>query len=151
MVLIIGLILLGILLLVLEILILPGLIAGIIGTVFLLIAIAWMYADYGTTAGNYTLLATFILTLLAIWGAFKSKAWSRFSLKETLDGKMNDISALSVAEGDTGKAVSALRPSGTVQIGDSRMEGFTNGEILDAGTPIKVVRVVPGKVLVERL
>lgn len=151
MVLIIGLILLGILLLVLEILILPGLIAGIIGTLFLIIALSWMYADYGVEAGNYTLLATFILTFAAIWGAFKSRAWSRFSLKETLDGKMNDISGLEVKEGDTGKTLSALRPSGTIQVGESRLEGYTNGEILAPGTAIRVIRLQAGKVLVEAI
>jgi membrane-bound ClpP family serine protease len=151
MVLIVGLILIGILLLVLEILILPGLIAGIIGAVFLIIAIAWMYADYGSTAGNYTLLSTLLLTFLAIWGSFKSKAWSRFGHKETLEGKMNDIARHGIAEGEIGTTLSALRPSGTVLIRDAKVEGFTNGEILNAGTKVKVVRVLPGKILVEAI
>ncbi|HEX5002713.1 MAG TPA: hypothetical protein VFW78_09460 [Bacteroidia bacterium] len=149
MILIIGLILLGILLLVLEILILPGLIAGIIGTAFLIVALVWMYADYGQTAGNYTLFGTIVAAAAAIGYSFKSKAWSRYGLKNTLEGRMNDIDSLSIQAGEPGKALSALRPSGTVLIREFKVEGFTNGEIIPAGSAVRVVRVLPGKVLVE--
>ena len=150
MLLIIGLILLGILLLILEIMILPGMIAGIIGAVFLIVAIAWMYADYGTEAGHYTLFGTLVVTFGAIWYAFKSGAWTRFSLKGTIDGKVNEVSG-SIQEGAEGITRSALRPSGKIAVGDLQLEGYTNGEILPPNTPVRILKVEPGKVLVEKI
>jgi membrane-bound ClpP family serine protease len=114
MVLIIGLIVIGIILLVLEIIVLPGMIAGIVGGIFLLVAIFWMYSSEGTIAGHITLVATFIATFLAIYGSLKSRAWKRYGLNETNDGRVNDVGALNISEGDEGRTLSALRPSGTI-------------------------------------
>jgi membrane-bound ClpP family serine protease len=78
------LIVVGIILLVLEILILPGLIAGIAGVVFMLIGILWTFSEYGRTVGIYTSIATVLLTGISLYISFKSKVWSRLSLKNDL-------------------------------------------------------------------
>lgn len=149
MILIIGLILLGIILLILEILVLPGLVAGIIGGLMILASVIWMYQDYGTTAGHITAVSSFLATVLAIWWSLKSKAWTRFGLKDQLEGKVNEVSILGINEGDEGRTISALRPSGTVLIGDKRIEGQTSGEFLDVGTKVVVTKVFPNKVIVK--
>lgn len=149
MVLIIGLIFIGIILLVLEILVLPGLVAGIIGGIFLLIGISWMYAAEGTTAGHITLAATFFTTSLAIYLSLKNKSWLRYGLKDTIDSHVNDVAILDIREGEEGRTLSALRPSGTIQIGNRRVEGNTSGEMIDAGTKVIVTRVLPNKVIVK--
>ena len=149
MVLIIGLLVIGILLLVLEILILPGLIAGIIGGVFLLLGIMWMYSAEGTQAGNITVAATFFATCLAIYLSLKNKSWLRYGLKSTIDSRVNDVGAMELVEGSEGRTLSALRPSGTIEIGDKRVEAQTNGEMIDAGTKVIVTKVLPNKVLVK--
>ena len=149
MVLIIGLIIIGIILLVLEIIVLPGMIAGIVGGIFLLIAIFWMYSSEGNVAGHITLAVTFIATFLAIYGSLKSRAWKRYGLNETNDGRVNDVGALNISEGDEGRTLSALRPSGTVLIGEKKVEAQTNGELIDVGTKVIVTKVFPNKVLVK--
>lgn len=149
MILIIGLLILGIILLVLEILVLPGLIAGIIGGAFLFAGIVWMYAAEGTRAGNITLVATFVGTSLAIYFSLKSKSWLRYGLKSTIDSKVNDIASLSIQEGAEGRTLSALRPSGTILIGDARVEANTSGEMIDAGSKVIVTRVLPNRVIVK--
>ncbi len=149
MILIIGLIVIGIILLVLEIIVLPGMIAGIIGGIFLLVAILWMYSSEGETAGHITLAITFVATLVAIYASLKSRAWRRYGLHEINDGKVNDVTALQIHEGDEGRTLSALRPSGTILIGDSKLEAQTNGEMIDVGTKVVVTKVFPNKVIVK--
>lgn len=149
MTLIIGLIFIGIVLLVLEILVLPGMIAGIIGGAFLLAGILWMYATEGTMAGHITLASTFIAAFLAIYLSLKNKAWMRYSLKDTIDGRVNDVGSLNFTEGQEGRTISALRPSGTIEIGDRRVEAQSGGEMIDVGTRVIVTRVLPNKLIVK--
>ena len=149
MVLIVGLILVGIILLVLEVLVLPGMVAGVMGCVFMIGGIIWMYSYEGATIGNITLLSVIVLTSVTMYMALKSRSWKRFGLKETIDGRVNDISAMTISEGDEGVTLSALRPSGTVLMGNQRVEAQTNGEMIDAGTKVVVVRVYPNKILVS--
>ena len=149
MIVIIGLLLLGIVLLVLEILVLPGMVAGIIGGAFLLAGIAWMYAAEGTNAGHITLVATFITTFLAVYFSLKSKSWLKFGLKSTIDSRVNDIGSLLIKEGAEGRTLSALRPSGTILIEGTRVEANTSGEMIDAGSKVIVTKVLPNKVIVK--
>lgn len=149
MVLIIGLILIGILLLVLEILILPGFIAGVIGGIFLLVSIVWMYKAHGDTAGHITAASTMVVTFLAIYGSLKSRAWKRYGLNDTIDGRVNDVGKLNINEGDEGRTISALRPSGTILLNDIKVEAQTNGELVDVGTKVIVTKVLPNKVIVK--
>lgn len=149
MVFLILLILIGIILLVLEILVLPGLIAGIIGTLLIILSVVWIYHDYGTVTGHITAASSLMLTGLAIYGSLKSKAWNRFGLKDQIDGRVNEVNTLGINEGDEGKTLSALRPSGTVLISNIRVEAQSSGEFIDAGTKIIVTRVLPNKVMVK--
>ncbi|MDA8017972.1 MAG: hypothetical protein MPN21_11045 [Thermoanaerobaculia bacterium] len=52
--------------------------------------------------------------------------------------------------GETGVTLSALRPSGKAHIGDQRLRVETEGDFLDEGTPVKVVRQVEGRIVVRR-
>lgn len=146
-----GIILFGIALLILEILILPGLIAGIFGVIFICAGVGWMYHEYGMVTGHYTLAATVILTFAGIYYSLKSKAWKRFSLEQSLQGKANDLNELGIKEGDEGISVSSLRPMGTVLIGNNKIEGQSNGEFINSGEKIRVVKLLNYKVLVQKI
>ena len=146
------LIILGILLLVLEILILPGLIAGIIGSLFLVAAISWTFKSYGTAAGVYTSVATIALLAASIYIGLKSKIWSRFSLKTNMkESKMNEIDTSIVKEGDEAITVSALRPMGSIMIGDLKVEAQSNGELIQGNTKVIILRVLQNKVIVKAI
>jgi membrane-bound ClpP family serine protease len=142
-------ILIGIILLVLEIIVLPGLIAGITGLILIVLPLGWIYVDYGSTIGNISFAITLVLTIAAVYFSFKSKAWNRFGLKSTIDSKVNDISEMNVRVGDHGVCISALRPSGTVEINGHRLEAASLGTIIDAGSYIVVVEVSSTKVTVK--
>lgn len=142
-------ILLGIVLLVLEIIVLPGLIAGITGLILILLPLGWIYVDYGSTVGNISFAITLVVTIAAVYFSFKSKAWNRFGLKSSIDSKVNDITELNVQAGDQGVCISALRPSGTVEINGQRIEAASVGNIIDPGTTVVVVEVYASKVMVK--
>ena len=149
MILLIGLIFIGILLLVLEILVLPGMIAGIVGGMLLLFAIFNMYSQFGTTAGHISLFVTVAIASGAIYASLKSKAWKRFGLKETIDGRVNEVSTLEISEGDEGRTISALRPSGTISINNKRVEAQSTGEMIEVGTKVVVIKVMSNKLIVK--
>ncbi len=142
-------ILAGVALLILEILIIPGMVAGIIGVGLILGGILWMYNAFGATAGNWTAAATVLFTVGAIVYSLKSRAWQRFGLKNTLPGKVVEVDKMDIREGDEGLAVSALRPAGTVYIRNQRVEAQTNGEMLPRNTKVIVQRVLSNKVIVK--
>lgn len=146
---IIAIILFGILLLVLEILVLPGLIAGIIGAIFLITGIVMMYKNFGNVYGNVTLVSTLALTIGSLIYALKSKAWLRYSLKDTVDGKVIDLQSSAITEGTIALATSALRPMGSVLINNIKYEAQTNGEYIEANTEVIVVKVLSNKLVVK--
>lgn len=145
---IIFLIITGILLLVLEILILPGLIAGIVGAILIIIGIFLSFQYHGAPVGYYTMAGAAILTFAAIFYSLKSKAWQRFSLKDSL-GKANEVDKLEIQEGDEGVTLSALRPMGSVQIRKLRVEAQSTGEFIQPNTPVLITKVLSNKVIVK--
>ena len=51
--------------------------------------------------------------------------------------------------GDEALAVSALRPMGTIMIGDIKVEAQSNGELIPENTKVVILRVLQNKVLVK--
>jgi membrane-bound ClpP family serine protease len=146
---IILLIALGLALLVLEILILPGLIAGIIGALFILAGVLLAYGEYGTTTGHLTAVSTVFLTIAVVLYFLRSRSWQRFGLNSTIEGKTNEVNKLPIAEGDTGITLSALRPMGTILVNNHRVEAQTRGEMIPENSTVKIISILPNKVLVE--
>ncbi len=142
------LLLFGLLLLVLEILVLPGLIAGILGAVFLVMGIGWTWQVYGADYALLTAVITVLIGALAIWSALKTGFWARFSLQDQLNGKMNEIDLEKISVGDRGAAVSSLRPMGTVRINGIKMEATSEGEMIPPNYPVQVVKIESNKVFV---
>jgi len=52
--------------------------------------------------------------------------------------------------GKEGKTISALRPAGFAFIGDRRVDVVTQGEMIETGASVHVVRIESNRVIVER-
>ena len=50
--------------------------------------------------------------------------------------------------GQTGNSITMLRPSGVAQFGERRLDVMSDGAFIEAGKPVKALRVDGGKVLV---
>lgn len=143
------LLLFGITLIVLEVLVLPGLVAGILGGVFMLMGIAWTWQIYGLNTAIIVGTSSVILLLVALFLSLRSGIWGRFSLKDKLEGKMNVIDPEKIKVGDKGAAISSLRPMGTVRINGDRYEALSEGVLIPPNYPVEVVRIEGYKIIVK--
>jgi membrane-bound serine protease (ClpP class) len=82
-------------------------------------------------------------------------AWRRMSLDSVLDepqvAPVAPTSELDVLKGRTGKTVSPMRPSGTVDFDGKRVDAMTEGMMLDAGVWVRCVDVKRGQVIVRQI
>ncbi len=130
----------------------PGGVLGTLGGIALLIAIGIAFG-HSLTAGIYAAVGVMILLGIVI------VLWIRFFPRTRIGRRMtvsNDLSASKAAEpslaaltGKAGRTTSVLRPSGFADIEGRRVDVITNGEMLDVGTPIRVLRVEGNRVIVE--
>lgn len=86
--------------------------------------------------------------------AFKALGASSWSLHKRLsreDGVASQSPDLAAWVGREGVAVTNLRPSGTVMIGDTRLDAVTDGDYVSSGTPVKVTLVSGNRMVVEKI
>lgn len=69
----------------------------------------------------------------------------------TLEATPAMSAARSVKSGDEGLTVSALRPYGTVQFGDARVEAMVEGGYLQSGTSVRIREISGSRIIVEGL
>ncbi len=144
------LILAGIVLVIIEILFIPGTtIVGLIGGAFLVFGIIMGYKTYGTQTGTFILIGTLILGGTVTVISFKSGVWNKFSLKGSIDSKVNEGIDLSNLKGMKGVTTSSLRPYGKAEIEGNLYEVKTLGNYLKTGTVIEVMRIENKIIYVE--
>lgn len=146
---IIPLIVFGLMLVLLEIFILPGLVAGIVGGLIVVFGIYQSYASYGAVAGTITLLSAIALFVILMVIFFKSGTWRKVALSDAIEGKMNTLEK-PIYPGDIGISISRLAPMGKAMFGNEYVEVSTHGEFIDENTKITVIRVEGNKVFVKK-
>lgn len=147
---IILLIVLGIVLLVLEILVVPGGLLGIIAFGMIGFGVYSIYSDYGTTAGHIGLVVSVTASISAVYFSLKSNAWKKITLTDAIDGKMNTIDETMVKVGDVGTAISDLRPMGTALFNDEKFEVSSEGEKIPVHSAIEILRIEGNKIIVQK-
>lgn len=146
------LILFGIALLIVEFLVLPGITVAFIGGILLMgLGIFMSYKSYGTTVGNYTVLATVILFGGGLYYSLRSKTWKNLSLNSEIDGKVNTIEEHKIKKGDKGIAITRLAPMGKVQVNDIVVEAKSTGIYISENTEVEVMKVNESNIIVKPL
>ncbi|MEE9463591.1 MAG: NfeD family protein [Bacteroidales bacterium] len=148
---IIIIIVLGILLFIVEFLLIPGVtIAGIGGAILMGVAVYMSYKTHGNTVGNYTLIATLILTIGMFVYALRAKTWNRLMLKKDLEGKVEvGLENETVKVGDRGESITRMAPIGKVLINGLVVEGKSQRGFLDQHTPVEVIKVLNTQVIIK--
>lgn len=147
---IIVLILLGLLLLLLEFAVVPGVtIAGIGGFLMLAGSVYMAFAQYGTGAGFATLLFVLIAAPALILYFLRSKAGKKMVLETNIDGKVETFETDDIHPGDTGITLGRLAPMGKIKVNGMSVEAQSTGSYIDQNKPVKILKVYPGKVIVE--
>ena len=135
-----------------EIFVLPGFgIAGILG--LLLLGAAFVLAMVGNvpTMADFTqavavVVASVVITIAVVFAWLRhlpsSNRFKGLLLKRELDQASGFISAPERNDlvGQIGVALTDLRPAGTITIGEERLDAVTEGEFLQQGQRVKVMR-----------
>lgn len=133
----------------------PGLILGAIGLMLLIasIAVGWMqFPEYGLFIAISEILGAGVVVGIAMYLFFTGKTGVQVALESTQDAAAGwrsfDIDPSLV--GSIGKAHTALRPAGTIFVGDQRLDAVSSGTYIDKGTRVKIVEIEGHRVVVER-
>lgn len=162
----------GALLLAIEILVLPGFgVVGALGALAVLIAAAmvastgnWTDFDLDNPFTERALLhvsaaalgAVAVVLLLARFlprdprSPFGGALVLGEPLARTAGYSSHDESPLATLLGRTGVAITALRPAGKATIDGQRLDVETEGDWLERGTAVEVLRIAEGRVVVRR-
>ncbi len=148
---IILLIIAAVILFLVELFVVPGIsIAGILAGVCALIANYYAFAHVGTGAGFLTLAVTAVASIGSLVWFMRSKTLDRLSLRQNITSKIDRSAEARIRPGDTGVTTTRLALIGYAEIGGNIVEVKSTGELLDEHTPVRVVRVVDGTILVEK-
>ncbi|MBQ6047438.1 MAG: hypothetical protein IJL38_07475 [Bacteroidales bacterium] len=140
-ILIIVMLLLGLVLLTLEIVALPGGVAGVLGFLLLAGGIVWSYQAFGNTFGTIALLVSIVAAVAFLVVLLKTKTWKRFSLKEESDSKVNQVDKTAISKGARGTTIARLAPTGKAVIEGETVEVHAINHFIDPDRPIEVVAV----------
>jgi membrane-bound ClpP family serine protease len=147
---VISLIFFGLALIVVEIIFVPGTtLVGVLGFVFLILGIGMSFKYYGSETGWVTVGCTAVASGVLMYYSFSSNVWGKFSLKSTNSSRVNEGELDQLQIGAEGKTVSALRPIGKAELNNKTFEVKTLGEYLDAGKPIRIIKIVSNQIIVE--
>src|SRR5688572_19490484 len=145
-----ALILAGLLLIIVEIVFIPGTtVVGLLGLIFTIVGIVFSYSHFGTEIGFYVLLGTTLTTAGTLFLSFRKGAWKKFSHQSAIDSKVNEGMADHLAAGVEGVSISALRPMGSAEFNGKIFEVKTNGEFVDNGVKLKIIKIRSNDILVE--
>jgi membrane-bound ClpP family serine protease len=142
----------GLSLVIIEIIFVPGTtVVGIAGVISSIVGVYLSFSIYGDNIGYLvTTVAVILNTATLIW-ALRTRAWERFSLKSSINSKVNEGQQVGLKVGDTGTTISALRPIGKALFGEKEYEVTTGSSFLDSGKKIKIVRIKNSKIYIEPL
>lgn len=112
-----------------------------------------VFSTISVTAGMVVAGIDIVAIPVFIYMGIRVLARSKLSLKSELaasEGVAAQSENLVTVLDKTGTAVTDLRPAGMAMIGGQRLDVVTDGEYIDAGTPVVVVRVTGNQVIVEK-
>lgn len=140
----------GWLLVFLEIFLIPGTtVFAIVGTATMVTGVILAYTTFGPVGGTVTLVGSGVFTIASIVLGFRSGLLKGMVLKSKVEGRTNVVDQTKVKVGDEGKAMSKIAPFGTALIHDEAYEVQTQGEWIEEGSPIEVIRVSVQKIFVK--
>ncbi|MCO5233405.1 MAG: hypothetical protein LC105_06690 [Chitinophagales bacterium] len=141
----------GTVLVILEIFILPGMIAGIVGGCLSIWGVYEAFVLYGYNWGWTALIVAILLNFTAIWLAFKNIHRSKLTMKADIDGRMNEFDDFGLVKGDIGTTISDLRPEGKAIFGDKMLSVWSyEGVFISSNTRIQIVKISDNKIFVEQ-
>ncbi|MDX2007822.1 MAG: NfeD family protein [Meiothermus sp.] len=142
----------GILLVVFELFVTPGFgVPGIMGLGLIGASIYFTFCDSALQVGSYAIIGMALGLFLILRYIPQSRAARPFVLGGALESVAPPANELEPLMGALGTALTDLRPSGTAQFGDRRVDVVTLGDFISRGDSIRVVQVEGVRVVVRRV
>lgn len=134
-----------------EVFLIPGIsLAGLLSGASLLYAVYYTFSQMGTEAGLLTLaMAALGIAAVTVW-FMRSKTVDRLSLKKTLDYRPDPLADTGLKVGAQGITVTRLTLIGNADFGGYLIEVKSADGFIDEKTPIEVVGIRGGQVLVKK-
>ena len=130
----------GILLCALEIVALPGGIAGIFGLLLTVFGVWQSYVLWGLGIGNTVLCICAAILVVLIALLLKTKTWKKFSLNEESNSSVNHIDN-NLTVGQKGATVARLAPTGKALFDGQLIEVHAINKFIDQDRPIEIVAI----------
>lgn len=146
---------LGLLAIILEIFIIPGFgIAGLSGIILIGWTVLLVTVDFSQAveALVLALIATIVIFVLALRFLSRYNLWQKITLKSKQykeAGYVASQAELGRFLGSIGTALTPLRPSGTAEVDNCRLDVVTEGKYIAAGSPVEVIKVEGIRVIVR--
>ncbi|MBR1798441.1 MAG: hypothetical protein IJ761_00885 [Bacteroidales bacterium] len=131
---------LGVLLLALEIVVLPGGVAGAIGIAMIAFGVWQTYNTFGNVIGTWVLVGAFVICMLLLLLFLRRKTWSKFSLDEESSSKVNTVDN-DLKVGMQGVTISRLAPTGKALINGNTYEVHSVNKYIDNDCEIEVINI----------
>lgn len=149
---IIALIAIAIILLLVELFLIPGIsIAGILAGGCIIYANYYAFAYMGSIAGFITLAISILTCIGSLILFMRSKTLDKLALKKDINSQIDKSAEATVKVGDTGMATTRLALIGYAEINGQMVEVKSAGDFIDQKSPIHVVRITDGTILVEAI
>jgi membrane-bound serine protease (ClpP class) len=113
-----------------------------------------VFTTISFSAGMVFLGVDILMIPVVLVLGFKALGASSLSLHKKLssrEGVSSQAPDLVSWKGKKGEAITDLRPSGTVMIEKKRLDAVTDGEYVDAGTPVVVTLVSGNRIVVDKI
>lgn len=147
---VIALVVAGLALVIAEVIFVPGTtLVGILGLVSTVFGIYLSFAYLGDEIGWWITGGSVILFGISLYFSFKGNTWDRFSLKSSIDSKVNEGLTSQLKVGDEGIAMSAIRPMGKADFHDIEYEVRSMGNYIDSGTTVRIIKIDINNIFVE--
>jgi len=147
--LIIALLVVALMLLIAEVLVIPGFgVAGALGIAALIGGVVLAFMQLGPRGGAASIAAAVAIAGSTLW-LLPRTGLGRDLVLEQRHTQAAARSELQALMGRSGVALTALRPAGAADFGGQRVDVVTDGNYIEAGTPVRVIAVEGARVVVD--
>ncbi len=133
--------LVGLVLIAAEVWLVPGLnVVGVLGLLVIVFGIGYSFDAHGVQGGLYAIGASVAMVGGTLYLLYQSGAWDRFIAQTGTSARPDDEGTTrSRYLGQTGRALTPLRPTGVAEINGERVEVVTEGSFIASGSQIRIV------------
>lgn len=148
---IIVLLLLGFGLILIEFLLTPGFVVGLLGLGCIIYAIYFAYDNLVAGQAHIFLGIAIVAGIFMVVKLFNGDTYNRIANNDIIKGKMNQRNMLNLSVGQEGLTLSALRPSGNALFNDIKVEVNSESDFVYTNTKIYITKIEQDKIFVKPL